>query len=116
MVVNVAPDADLWRKRPEVGPLLPVASRVVLIRALKPVDEVVSMDTADALRRLSPDIYAKGKDWEGHLAADEEQICREMGIRVCFLDTVEKSSTALLQALLQRWDAYRGSGAVRDGG
>jgi cytidyltransferase-like protein len=102
LIVNVASDDEIWRKRPAVGPFLPQASRIALLRALKPVDEVTVLDTSEALRTLAPDVYAKGSDWEGKLPPEEVAICEALGIQVRFLDTVLSSSTDLLAALLER--------------
>ncbi len=102
LVVNTVTDAEIWQKRPTIGPFLPAESRLTVLRSLRAVDEVVVMDTEVALRTIKPNIYAKGKDWEGRLPAAELQICQELGIQIHYLDTVHNSSTALLNKFIQQ--------------
>ncbi|MBI4407962.1 MAG: adenylyltransferase/cytidyltransferase family protein [Candidatus Kerfeldbacteria bacterium] len=100
LVVNTVTDAEIWQKRPTIGPFLPAESRLAVLRGLRAVDEVVVMDTLDALRTVKPQIYAKGKDWEGRLPEAELKVCAELGITVKYLDTVHNSSTALLKKFI----------------
>lgn len=102
LIVNTVTDAEVWQKRPTIGPFLPSDSRLTVLRALRVVDEVVVMDTESALRQLKPTIYAKGKDWEGRLPTTELQICQELGIEIRYLDTVRNSSTALLKKFIHQ--------------
>lgn len=102
LVVNTVTDEEIWLKRPSIGPLLPQASRLTVLRGLRAVDEVVTMDTLDALRTVKPNIYAKGKDWAGRLPAEETRLCQELGIEIRYLDTVHNSSTALLKKFIQQ--------------
>ena len=102
LVVNTVTDAEIWQKRPTIGPFLPAPSRLAVLRGLRAVDEVVVMDTLDALRSIKPQIYAKGKDLEGRLPAAELQVCAELGITVKYLDTVHNSSTALLKQFIDQ--------------
>lgn len=102
LVVNTVTDEEIWLKRPSIGPFLPQASRLTVLRGLRAVDEVVTMDTLDALRTVKPNIYAKGKDWAGRLPAEETQLCQELGIEIRYLDTVHNSSTALLKKFIQQ--------------
>lgn len=105
LVVNVARDPEIWEKRPQLGPFLPEDVRVALIAALKPVDEVILLPTAQALSTLRPDIYAKGNDWADRFKGDERAICEEFGIQVRFLDCVCNSSSRILEDFVGRLPA-----------
>jgi D-beta-D-heptose 7-phosphate kinase / D-beta-D-heptose 1-phosphate adenosyltransferase len=102
LIVNVASDEEIWRKRPSYGPFLPEKSRIEVIKALKPVDDVLVLETLQAIKKIRPDIFAKGKDYEGRLPSGEESLCRSLGIKICYLDTVRSSSTELLRAFEER--------------
>lgn len=82
--------------------LLPQDSRARLIDALKPISfvHISTGSTADALRRLQPKYYAKGKDWEGRLPAEERAVCEEFGIEIVYLDTVTDSSSQRVRDFL----------------
>jgi 2-polyprenyl-3-methyl-5-hydroxy-6-metoxy-1,4-benzoquinol methylase len=82
--------------------LLPQEARARVIDALKPVDyvHIATESTAATLRRLQPRYYAKGRDWEGRLPAEEQAICAELGIEVVYLDTVTDSSTRRMRDFL----------------
>lgn len=82
--------------------LLPQDARAEVIDALKPIDyvHISTSTTADALKTLQPRYYAKGKDWEGRLPAEETRICEELGIQVVYLDTVTDSSTQRVRDFL----------------
>jgi cytidyltransferase-like protein len=83
--------------------LLPQDARAKVIDSLKPVDyvHIATGSTAETLRRLQPRYYAKGKDWEGRLPAEETAICEELGIEVVYLDTVLDSSSQRVRDFLQ---------------
>lgn len=82
--------------------LLPQEARAEVIDALEPISFVhISTDTTAAvLRELQPRYYAKGKDWEGRLPAEETAVCEELGIEVVYLDTVLDSSTQRVRDFL----------------
>ena len=71
------------------GPGRPVFSwheREQMLSALRCVDCVVThYDIEATIRRIQPDIYVKGKEYDGALI--EEGLCRDLGIDVVFLDT-----------------------------
>jgi len=108
LVVNTVTDEEIWQKRPAIGPFLPRASRLAVLRGLRAVDEVVTMDTLEALRTVKPNFYVKGKDWEGRLPAAETQLCRELGIEIRYLDTVKNSSTQLLKNFIAQVNEHHG--------
>lgn len=84
-------------------PLLPEAQRVVVLDALRDIDYVHLSDgtTVSVLRQLRPWGYVKGADWRGRLPAEEAEVCAELGIEIVYVDTVEDSSSRLLEAYLQ---------------
>ena len=108
LVVNTVTDEEIWQKRPTIGPFLPRASRMAVLRALRAVDDVVIMDTLEALRTVKPQIYAKGKDWENRLPEAETKLCAELGITVVYLDTVHNSSTKLLKNFITQVKEHHG--------
>jgi cytidyltransferase-like protein len=96
---NLTGDAYVAKKH---RVLLPQEARAKVIDALKPVDyvHIATESTAATLRRLQPRYYAKGKDWEGKLPAEEQAICEELGIEVVYLDTVTDSSSQRVRDFL----------------
>lgn len=103
LIVNTVTNEEVWRKRPTIGPLLSENSRLMVLRALRSVDKVVMMDTREALRTFKPNLYVKGKDWEGRLPVEETQLCQELGIEIRYVDTVQNSSTSLLKKFIQQF-------------
>ena len=101
LTVNIASDKEIWLKRPSMGPLLNQEVRKIVIEGLKPVDEVIMMDTYDALISVKPDIYIKGADWNGLLPENELIVCKDLGIKVEYLDTVCNSSSKILHDFIK---------------
>jgi rfaE bifunctional protein nucleotidyltransferase chain/domain len=64
-------------------PLFPWREREHMLSSLRCVDCVVQhYDIGDTLRRIRPDIYVKGEEYEGALL--EEGLCKDLGIEVVF--------------------------------
>lgn len=86
--VIVILNSDEWLIRKKGYAFMPWKERAGIIKALKWVKDVVSVDDADgtvceALRRVRPDIYAKG----GDRTADntpEQELCGWLGIDIVF--------------------------------
>lgn len=93
LVVSLTADAYVNK-----GPGRPVFNeqqRKALLLGLRCVDEVIICTNPMAvLEVLRPQIYCKGRDYEGKLS--EQLRVEGMGIKVIFTDTVKFSSTALL--------------------
>ena len=111
VVVAVAPD-DTIREKGR-APLLTAESRAAVVGAIAGVDDVfvhhMSIDQVIAL--LRPQIYVKGKDWEGKLPEAITAACALFSVPVVYLDTVTDSSSDRLR----RWalaDAERGLDAL----
>ena len=95
LVVSVTRD-----KHVNKGPGRPVFTekqRCEMLRALAIVDEVVLADNAlDALQQVDPDVFVKGREYEGNIEAEHESYCRARGIEIAFTGTQKFSSTDLL--------------------
>jgi len=95
--VQISPQA----KRAEC---LPIHARRLLVASLGYLT-CGQPTTADALVRYRPTRYVKGADWRDK-PLPEADLCRELGIEVCYVDTPRQSSTRLLQDWAARtvWD------------
>ena len=92
-------------------PVLPEDDRAFLLASLECVDAVVLFGTAadtDArplLRRLAPDVYAKGGDYTvDTINQDERALLGQLGSRIEILPLVAGMSTTELAARLRRLD------------
>jgi cytidyltransferase-like protein len=96
VLCNVAADDWVGQKHP---PLLTQAERAVVIDAIRWVEytHLALSATADVLTALRPRFYVKGSDWRDRLPVSERDVCADLGIEVVFLDTVTRSSTAILE-------------------
>jgi|APSaa5957512535_1039671.scaffolds.fasta_scaffold86002_1 cytidyltransferase-like protein len=101
LVVNIAKDEEIWLKRPQIGPFLVETARTELIRSFRFVDDVILVNTPDALKQVRPNIYAKGLDWKGCLANEELEICSRLNIDIQYLNTVSNSSSKLINKFIK---------------
>lgn len=99
VLCNLSSDEWVARKHPV---LLPQTERAAVIDAIRWITyvHVSTTTTADVLRRLRPIYYVKGKDWEGRLPDEEQEICASLGIEIRFMDTVTHSSSQLVKRML----------------
>ncbi len=101
LVVAVNSDDSVRRLKGPSRPLVPAADRARVLRALRCVGAVEVFDEstpAAVLRRLKPDIFAKGSDYHEHMLP-EAPVVREYGGEVVVLPTLEgRSSTRLVAA------------------
>jgi cytidyltransferase-like protein len=99
VLCNVGGDHYVARKHP---PVLPERHRVRVIDAIRFIDftHLSGTTTEEVLRILRPRMYVKGSDWRDRLPAGEQEVCREMGIEIVYLDTVSESSSRLLERFL----------------
>ena len=75
--------------------------RAQMLRAIKYVDRVIPADSAaSAIRLIRPNIYVKGKEYEGRLP--EKELVESFGGKVVFTDTPVYSSTHILSGGLLR--------------
>ena len=76
-------------------PAFPLNERMDILRALAIVDEVIPVQSGlDAVKRVRPDVYVKGREYEGRLP--EQELVEFYGGRVVFTDTPTYSSTSIL--------------------
>lgn len=92
LVVSVTSDANV-NKGPG-RPIFTAAQRMEILLSLAMVNVVIESESAeDAIRQVRPDVYVKGKEYEGRLP--EQGLVEELGGRVVFTDEPVYSSTAL---------------------
>jgi bifunctional ADP-heptose synthase (sugar kinase/adenylyltransferase) len=101
VLCNISHDGFVGTKH---VPLLSQDQRAVVIDAFRDIDYVhlERGTTAQVLAELRPRVFVKGGDWSAGLPAEEDQVCREHGIEIVFLDTVVDSSSALLADFIRR--------------
>ena len=97
-------DDDMLERAKGARPVIPVAERAEIVRAISFVDEVVVEDQPDKLetwRRRPFDVFFKGDDWRGTPQGDVlERRFAEVGVDVVYFPyTMHTSSTALRRAL-----------------
>ena len=95
LVVCLNSDASVRRLKGPSRPLVPQADRARVLAALEPVDEVVVFDEDDpteALRRIRPDVWAKGGDYAG-AELPEAALLQEWGGQSVVLPYLDGRST-----------------------
>lgn len=103
LVVAVNSDASVRALKGPARPVIPQAERMELLAAVRWVDYVVPFDEGtpiEVVRRLRPDIYAKGSDWRSRPLAEADEM-RAQGGDVAFLDLLPGYSTTQLIARIQ---------------
>jgi bifunctional ADP-heptose synthase (sugar kinase/adenylyltransferase) len=97
VLCNVAPDK--WTESKHIV-LLSQSQRGILLDSIRHVSYVhlSAISTGEVLELLRPCIYVKGNDWleRGGVPADEQEICKRLGIEIKYLDTVLNSSSQIL--------------------
>lgn len=106
LIVGVVSDerVEIVKGRP---PVVPLAERLEIVRAIRYVDEVVVEDVPEKLQmweRLRFDVIVKGDDWRGTAKGNKlERDFASVGVEVVYLPyTVHTSSTLLRSALTTR--------------
>jgi len=98
LVVMLNSDSSVRRRKGPGRPVQSVADRARLLRALSVVDDVVIFDEDDpreALRRLRPDVWAKGGDYDAN-SLPEAEVVQSWGGRVVLLPYLNGHSTTSL--------------------
>lgn len=98
LVVLLNSDRSVREIKGPDRPLIAEAERAHLLRALACVDEVIVFDEAtpiEALRRLKPDVWAKGADYEADQLPERDEVAR-WGGRLAILPYIEGRSTTNL--------------------
>lgn len=103
LVVGLNSDASVRRLKGPGRPLMSAAERAEILGALRPVDAVVVFgeDTVDELvRRLRPDVQAKGTDYTEDSVPEAETV-RALGGRVAIAgDPKEHSARELIARIV----------------
>ena len=100
LLVGVTADKHV-RKGPG-RPVFNQIQRASMLRALRCVDEVIVYDEPipyDLILKYKPDIYAKGREYEGRLP--EQGMVEALGSRVVFIDTPVYSSSELVRKIIK---------------
>ncbi len=96
LVVAVTTDRSVNK-----GPNRPVFSehqRAAIVAELRCVDDVILVDSSlEALSIVKPQVFVKGSEYKNNISKEDEDYCREHGIRIAFTDGPVFSSTALLK-------------------
>ena len=107
LVVCVNSDESVGRLKGPTRPLVPAADRVRVLEALEFVDAVMVFEEdtpVAALRRIQPDLWAKGGDYTG-TDTPESVVIREWGGQAVLLPYLEGRSTSkLVQTAASRSD------------
>ncbi|MGO4237577.1 D-glycero-beta-D-manno-heptose 1-phosphate adenylyltransferase [Pseudarthrobacter sp. YAF2] len=102
LVVALNSDESVRRLKGAGRPINSVADRAAVVAALSCVDYVTVFDTPTAvplIRRLRPEVYAKGGDYTPGMLAETPAV-EEYGGRVAILDYVaERSTTAVVNRI-----------------
>lgn len=98
LVVCLNSDASVRRLKGPDRPLVGQDDRAAVLRSLRCVDDVLLFDEAtptEAIRRLRPDVWVKGADYEAD-ELPEAEVVRELGGRVATVPYVAGRSTSRL--------------------
>ncbi len=102
-------NGDDWLKRKKGYVFMNIKHRMELIKSIKGVDEVMEWDdgtptVSGALKKIKPDIFAKGGDRTGSDNVPEAVICKEIGCKIVYNvgnDGKSESSSWLLKRFLE---------------
>jgi rfaE bifunctional protein nucleotidyltransferase chain/domain/rfaE bifunctional protein kinase chain/domain len=111
LVVCLNSDDSVRRLKGPQRPLQPAADRARVLAALECVDAVVVFEEdtpAAVLRRIRPDIWAKGGDYSG-VALPESAVLAEWGGEAVTVPYLPGRSTTALVELARQADAAAGS-------
>ncbi|MBX4187841.1 MAG: adenylyltransferase/cytidyltransferase family protein [Candidatus Doudnabacteria bacterium] len=80
-------NSDEWLKRKKGFVFMPLKDRMEVIKAISGVDEVMVWDdgtpnVTGALKKLKPDIFAKGGDRNSLDKVPESRVCEEIGCKI----------------------------------
>src|SRR5678809_437731 len=75
--VNKGPDRPVFNE----------SQRTAIINELRCVDEVlVVKDSLDALVKVKPDVFVKGREYDGKILKQDAEYCAKHGIQIAFTD------------------------------
>jgi rfaE bifunctional protein nucleotidyltransferase chain/domain len=113
LVVCLNSDESVRRLKGPQRPLQPAADRARVLAALECVDAVVVFDSdtpAEVLRRLRPDVWAKGGDYSG-VALPEAAVLAEWGGEAVTVPYLQGRSTTALVELARAAELSAGGSA-----
>ena len=105
LIVILQSDDNLVKKKGYC--FMPYTERVEIMKSLRYVDEVVmnidnDMTSAETLRKVKPDLYAKGGDrTPNNMPENEVEACKEIGCQIVYGigDQLDSSSLLVAKAL-----------------
>lgn len=101
LVVSVTRDAHV--NKGAGRPVFCETHRVLMLKALRCVDEVILVDDAlEALKTVVPDLFIKGPDYRGKIKDEDLAFCEANGIAIRFTTAPKWSSTEILDGLRRR--------------
>ena len=69
-------------------PLYDEKERADIVRSLRCVNEVILTDSSiDALTKVMPHVFAKGREYEGRMLPEDIEYCRVYGVEIRFTET-----------------------------
>jgi cytidyltransferase-like protein len=81
----------------EDRPLFDETQRLAIINELRCVDEVLlARDSLDALVKVKPDVFVKGREYDGKIQAKDAEYCAKHGITIAFTDEETYSSSDII--------------------
>lgn len=107
LVVGVNSDASIRRLKGPERPFIPEADRVIILRALRAVDDVILFDEdtpARVIEELQPDVLVKGGDWSVDRIVGADTV-RARGGRVVSLALLPGYSTTSIARRIQERSA-----------
>ena len=105
LVVCLNSDDSVRRLKGPSRPLVPAADRARVLEALECVDAVVVFDEdtpVEAIRRLRPDIWAKGGDYAGSDVPETPVLAEWGGVAVALPYLEGRSTTRLVRTATER--------------
>lgn len=82
-------NSDDWLTRKKGFVFMPIKQRLEMVMAIKGVDDVMVWDdgtptVSGALKKIKPDIFAKGGDRANVENVPEAKVCEEIGCKIVF--------------------------------
>lgn len=78
-------------------PMFDEMERLSIVSAIRCVDSVfLCNDSLEALQRVKPDIFVKGKDYIGKIEQKHQDYCNQQGIKIAFTDEPIYSATKII--------------------
>lgn len=84
-------------------PIVPFKDRAEMLRNLRSVTAVVGVtDSAEAIRKVQPQVFVKGIDYaDTGLLPEEIEACREVGAEIHFTRSEKRSTTELVATIIK---------------